>query len=189
MKKLIIIISALVIGSSSMSAQTFKFGHLNVQEIAFLTSDMDSAQVVLEKYSKDLQDTFASMQNEFYTKYNSYQQNSASWTPAVLEAKQKELQEMEQRLQQFQQNASAELQQKQQQMLTPIFTKVSEAISTVGKSNGFTYIFDTSANSIPFINDAVSIDVAPMIKKNLNIPLDKKIKAQPATAPVAQPAL
>ncbi len=176
MKKLgTLLILCFVCSMVPAKAQTFKFGHINLQETVYLMSEMDSAIVTLEKYSKDLQETFVSMQNEFQSKYNTYQQMSANWTPVVLQAKEKELQEMQQRLQQFEQSAQTELQQKQQEILAPIYKKANEALTKVGKANGFTYVFDISTATIPYVNDAVSINVSDMVKKELNIPLDKKL--------------
>lgn len=178
MKKLLIILFVALYGSAVSFAQELKFGHVNMQEVIFLMDEMDSAQVVLEKYSRELQETFVSMQNEFQTKVNNYEQMSANWTPAVVQAKTQELESMQQRLQQFQASAQQDLQAKQQELLTPIQAKAFEAVETMGKANGFVYIFDISAGSVCFVNDAISVDVTEMLKKALNIPLDKKLKAQ-----------
>jgi outer membrane protein len=179
MKKLVIILSISVLFSTSfVSAQELKFGHVNLQEVIFLMSEMDSAQVVLEKYGNDLQETFVSMQNEFQSKYNNYQQMSANWAPAVLDAKTKELEEMQQRLQQFQQSAQQDIQQKQQQILAPIYKKANDAVAKVGRSNGFIYIFDISTGGIPYFDETKSSDVSVLLKNALNIPLDKKVKQQ-----------
>ncbi len=179
MKKIATVLILFFVGMTTtinaQNAQEFKFGHINLQETIYLMSEMDSATVVLEKYSAHLQETFTSMQNEFYTKYNTYQQMSANWTPAVLETKSKELQEMEQRIQSFQQSAQQELQDKQSELLKPIYLKANDALKKVGKENKFTYIFDISASGLPYVNESVSVDVTEMVKKVLNIPLDKKI--------------
>lgn len=179
MKKTFIIFFISVLFSTSfVSAQDMKFGHVNLQEIIFLMSEMDSAQVVLEKYGNDLQETFVSMQNEFQSKYNTYQQMSANWAPAVYDAKTKELEEMQQRLQQFQQSAQQDIQQKQQEILAPIYKKANDAVAKVGRSNNFIYIFDISAGGVPYFDDTKSVDVSEMLKKALNIPLDKKLQQQ-----------
>jgi len=170
-----------VLTSASASAQTFKFGHLNTQELVALMSERDSAVVKLEKYAADLNETLEAMQVEFNTKVNTYQQKQATWTAAVLESKQKELQEIEARLQQFQQSAATEYQQEQTKLLQPVYMKANAAVQKIGKEKGFTYIFDTSSGSIPFINAEVSVDVMPLAKVELKIPADKKL-------PVQQPA-
>ena len=87
MKKLVIIAFIALFSSVSSFAQELKFGHVNMQEIILLMDEMDSAQVVLEKFGKELQETFVSMQNEFQSKVNTYQQMSANWTPAVIDRK------------------------------------------------------------------------------------------------------
>lgn len=178
MKRITIIILCSLFAAYSVYAQEFKFGHINLQETVYLMAEMDSAQVVLQKYGTDLQETFVSMQNEFQSKYNTYQQMSANWTPAVLEAKTKELQEMEQRIQQFQQSAQQEIQQKQNELLAPIYQKANDAVAKVGKANNFTYVFDISTSGIPYINESVSVNVTDMVKKELSIPLDKKLPQQ-----------
>ena len=95
--------------------------------------DRDSAAVKLEKYSADLNETMEAMQVEFNTKLNTYQQKQATWTAAVLEAKQKELQEIQARFEQFQQSAGQEYQQMQNLLLAPVFKKANDAIQKIGK--------------------------------------------------------
>lgn len=182
---LTIVTLLLACASPKATAQETKFGHVNLQEVIALMPEMDSAMVVLEKYSKEMQEIFGGMQNEFMKKYNDYNQMSANWAPAIVEAKTKELQEMEQNLQQFEANAQRDIQAKQQEMLAPIYIKAGDAIKKLGKTEGFIYIFD-SGSGIPYINEDLSVDVTVAMKNALNIPLDKKprVAQQPAqTAP------
>lgn len=174
----ILLVLFLAVSTASFS-QTLKFGHLNTQELVALMPDRDSAAVKLEKYSADLNETMEAMQVEFNTKLNTYQQKQATWTAAVLEAKQKELQEIQSRFEQFQQSAGQEYQQMQNLLLAPVFKKANDAIQKIGKEQGFIYIFDTSTGAVPFISTEQSVDVMPMAKKELGIPADKKLPAQP----------
>lgn len=161
-------------------AQSYKFGHINSQELIALMSDRDSALVKLDKYSKDLQETMDAMQSEYASKANTYQQKQATWTAAVLEAKQKELQQIQANFEQFQQNAGQEYQQMQQLLFAPVIKRANEAITKIGKDNGFIYIFDTSTGSLPYINETQSTDIMPMAKTALKIPADKKPFQLPA---------
>lgn len=185
MKKFSLILVILTAVFASASAQSVKFGHLNLQEVISLTAEMDSAVAIMERYQADLQETMSSMQNEYYTKVNNYQQMSANWTAAVLQAKQQEIQELEQRIQTFQQNAQQEMQQKQAELIRPIYEAANKAVSQIGKDGGFTYIFDISATGIPYINESQSIDVTDKVKTALNIPLDKVLRT-PQQAASAQ---
>lgn len=174
MKKTLLAVIALIFTVNSF-AQELKFGHVNFQEIVYLMDEMDSARVVLEKYNKDIQSTYDSMMMEFQRLYGEYQQMAMNWSPAVLEAKQKELQDIEVRLQEFQQSAQIDMQNKQQEVLTPIQMKANEAVQKVGRTNGFIYIFDTSMGTIPFVNETLSIDVTSLVKQELKISPDKKL--------------
>lgn len=176
MKK-IFILAVAVFMILPLSAQNLKFGHVNMQEIIFLMEDMDSARVTIEKYNKDINDTYNAMMQEYRVKMETYQQMSANWTASVLEAKAKELQDIEARIQKFQQDAQIDIQNKQQEIMRPITLKANEAVNKVGKANGFIYIFDVAAGAVPFVNEMLSVDVTNQIKKELNIPLDKKLPA------------
>lgn len=173
---------ALVLFSTQAIAQTQKLGHINVQELVALMPERDSATVKLESYAKELDETLKGMQQEFSTKYQDYNQKSATWTAAILESKTQELQEMQGRLEQFNQNAQQEYQGMQQSLFAPIFKKANDAIKKIATEGGFTYVFDLSAGSIIFNSDS-SINILPLAKEELGIPADKKLpQAQPQPA-------
>lgn len=134
--------------------------------------ERDSAVTKLENYAKELEETMQGMQQEFNTKLQTYQQKNATWTAAILEAKTKELQEMEQRLQMFNQNAQQEMAQLQQSLFAPVYEKASKAVETLAADGGFTYVFDLSAGGI-FYKGASSIDLLEDAKKALGIPASK----------------
>ena len=183
MKKVVMLTAVAVFLCSVQSfAQSFKFGHINMSELILLMPERDSAVVKLEKYAKDLDETMQSMQEEMQKKYQDYRQNAADWLPAIVEAKEKELTEMQQRLQQFSQNASMEYSSMQQQLLEPVVQKAREAVEKIGKANGYTYIFDLSANSIIYFNAANSTDLLPLAKSELGIPADKTVPTNTAAA-------
>ena len=134
--------------------------------------ERDSAVVKLQNYEKELVETMQGMQQEFNTKYQTYQQKNATWTAAILEAKTKELQEMQDRLQMFQQNAQQEMGQLQQTLYAPIFDKANKAVEKVGTDGNFTYVIDLSAGALIF-KGASSIDLLPQVKAELGIPASK----------------
>jgi outer membrane protein len=154
---------------SAAFAQNYKFGHINTQELIVLMPERDSAQVKMETITKDLQEQIQAMQLELQTKYTTYQQKQATWTAAILEAKQKEIQDLSVRSEEFQRTAQEELQRAQQQLLQPVIQKATKAIEKVAKQEGFTYIFDISTGVVQYFNPEQSIDILPLVKKELNI--------------------
>lgn len=165
----------MVLFATQSFAQT-KLGHINMQELVALMPERDSAVIKLDNYAKELDETMQGMQQELQTKYQTYQQKNATWTAAILEAKTKELQEMQERLQMFQQNAQQEMSQLQQSLFAPVFEKANSAIEKIGKEGGFTYIFDLSAGAI--IYKEGGIDLLPEAKKELGIPASKTTPTQ-----------
>jgi outer membrane protein len=163
---------------STAFAQSYKFGHINRQELVLLMPERDSAMVKLENYGKDLQESVESLQAEFNTKLNTYQQKQATWTAGVLEAKQKELQDISVRIEEFQRTAQEEFQRMQQTLLQPVIEKANKAIEKVAKQEGFTYIFDTSAGSLAYFSPDQSIDLMSLVKKEMNITKELPMRAQ-----------
>lgn len=166
----------MVLFATQSFAQT-KLGHINMQELVALMPERDSAVIKLENYAKELDETMQGMQQEFNTKYQTYQQKSGTWTAAILEAKTKELQEMQERLQMFQQNAQQEMGQLQQSLFAPVFEKANKALEDIATAGGFTYVFDLSAGAILF-KGATSVDLMPEVKKALGIPASKTTPTQ-----------
>ncbi|MCF0164076.1 MAG: OmpH family outer membrane protein [Bacteroidales bacterium] len=178
MKKITLLLFVVAAGIFSSNAQTLKFGHINTSEAVALMSERDSAVVKLDTYRNELLEEMEAMQTEFNTKYNTYQQKAASWTQTVRESKEAELTEINQRLQQFQQSAQQDLAQMEQTLMMPIYQKAQEAINKVAKAKDLLYVFDLSAGTIVYKNDAVSIDILPDVKKELGIPAEKVAPTQ-----------
>lgn len=184
MKNIIKLLAVVMVCLSTQAfAQNFKFGHVNVQEAIALMAETDSANVQLQKYAKELDETLQGMDAEFRRKLEEYNQKQKDWLPAVLEAKTRELEELQGRLQQYSQNAQNEYGQLQQQLFAPIFQRAKEAVDKVGKANGFTYIFNTAEGVLVFIDENTSQNVLPLVKQELGIPADKTLPTAPATQP------
>ncbi|MDR0694186.1 MAG: OmpH family outer membrane protein [Prevotellaceae bacterium] len=183
MKKIIVIlVLAVGITLPATAQHTYKFGHLNVSELIVLMPERDSAQAKMEAYGADLQEQIETLQVELNNKLNMYQTRQATWSDAIREAKQKELQEMNQRIEEFQRTAQEDFSRMQQTLLRPVIEKANAAIVKVGKENGFTYIFDTSVGAMPYVNTDHSENVLPLIKAELKIPADKVAPTAAATA-------
>jgi outer membrane protein len=88
-------------------------------------------------------------------------------TDIVKEAKIKEIQDLEVRIQQFQQSSQESIQQKRNEVLSPLLEKAQNAINEVAVDNGYTYIFDISLGTIVYGQE--SKDIMPLVKAKLGI--------------------
>ncbi len=184
MKSVTKILALVMVLFATQSFAQVKLGHINIQEAVHLMSERDSAVVKLQNYEKELVETMQGMQQEFNTKYQTYVQKNSTWTAAILEAKTKELEEMQQRLQMFEQNAQQEMSQMQQNLLAPLFERANKAVEKIATEGGFTYVFDLGSGAVIF-KGAGSVDLLPEVKKELGIPASKTVPTQ--FAPQQQP--
>ena len=175
---------ALLMGATSLYAQQ-KFGRINKQEIVMLMPEMKEMQTNMEAYGKDLQDNMEAIGVEFNTKYQDYQKNYNTMSEAVRQLKEKELSELQNRRQEFEQAAQQDYQKRQNELLTPIIDKAEEAIDKVAKTAGYTVVFDTSAMSLAYFDETALPDLAAEVKKALNI-TETPAAAKPAAAPAAK---
>ena len=184
MKK-ILLIAATALAAVTGFAQP-KFAHVNSTELVQLCPDMDKARETMTAASNEAQETFNDMQAEFNTKYQTYQSKASTWTQAVRESKEKELTEIQQRLQEFSQSVQAELQQQEQQLMQPIYQKVNETIQELAKKGGFVFVFDVQ--NVLYVDAAQSTDLTGEARKMLGIPEDRTLESLAAELQAQQAA-
>lgn len=167
MKKFILITAAAVM-TLTASAQNLKFAHVNFNELVMLMPEADAARSQMEASQKEAQDTYRTMVEEYQSKAQKYQQNSATWTAAIRESKEKELNDISNRIQEFDQSIQQELQQQQNELMAPIQQKAIEAVNKLAKEGGYVYVFEKS--SLLYVDEAQSTDLTKAARKALNIP-------------------
>lgn len=160
----------------NMIAQEVKLGHVNTQEILVAMPERATIEKKLSDLQSEMEKELLKMREEYTKKIKEYQEKQATMPETIKQARQSEIAEMEQRITNFQQTASSDLQKKQQELFAPIVEKVRKAITEVGNENKYLYIFDLSAQSIVYQSQN-SVDLNPLVKKKLG--LDKL----PAEAP------
>lgn len=163
-----IAIIALFFIATGLNAQNFKFGHINSQELLMAMPERDSAESKLKKIAQDLQEQVETIQVEFNKKYQDYLQKRNTLTDAMRELKEKELNDLQQRAQEYEQTAQQDYQRQQSEMMKPIMEKADAAIKKVAKANGYTYVFDIAAGGVIYFSEQ-STDILSLVKKELGI--------------------
>lgn len=168
--KHIAIIGIFLIGLfSSLNAQkNLKFGYIDLQKLIAQMPEADSAKRTLEKETKAIKDQLETMQVELNNKYNDYLNKADSMTAFIKQSKEVELQDMQERISNFSNAGEQNIQQLQAKLYQPIIDKAQKAINTVAQANGFTYIFDLSANFILY-HAPETEDITPLVKQNLGL--------------------
>jgi outer membrane protein len=164
----VLVIVVALAGQSAM-AQNFKFGHINSDELIQSMPEYDSATVKLEKFRKELLNALDLMSVEFNTKNEAYQKESKNLSDIVKQTKEQELVDMQKRIQDFQGNAQQQFQNKQTEVMQPIYVKIDKAIKDIGKENGFLYVFDVAKGALLYFDEAKSINVMSLVKTKLGV--------------------
>ena len=185
MKKVLLIAAAASLFSLAATAQT-KFAHVNFGELVQLMPEADSAMVQLEAANKEAQETYSSMVAEFQSKYDQFNQKQESWTPAVRESKQRELGEIQNRIQEFEQAIQQDMSQLQNTLMAPIYQKAQDVVKNLAKEKGVIYVYD--ASTLLYVDPAQSIDLTQEARTALNIPADKTLESVMAARQAAAQA-
>lgn len=150
-------------------AQNLKFGHINAMEIVNAMPEYTKAQNDLKALSDQLGKELQRTQEEFNKKYQEFMQTKDSLPVNIAERRQKELEDMMQRQQQFQEKAEQDMQKAQGDLMAPVYKKLDDAIKAVGASEGVVYIFDLARTAIPYVNESQSINLNTKVKTQLGI--------------------
>ena len=175
MKKLIVIAAASLFMCAAVSAQGLKFAHVNFNELVQLMPEMDSARVQMDASQKEIQDTYQSMIEEFNSKYAEYGEKQATWTQSVRESKEREIQSIQARIQEFEQSSQQDLAQLQNTLMAPIYQKAQDVVNNLAKAQGFIYVFDSS--QLLYIDEAQSTNLTQSAREALNIPADRTMES------------
>lgn len=173
MKKVfgILIFTGLFLISGSVFAQTaIKLGHIDSRLVFAAMPESDSATKTLEREAQVMQKTLEELQVEFNKKYEEYTRlsNDPSTSRLILTTKEEELQTLNQRSQNFSQQAEQSISEKRAELFQPIQDKAIKAVNDVAAENGFTYIFDTAGGMIVY-SAPESHDILQLVKTKLGI--------------------
>jgi len=187
-KKLHLTFAAVVIAASSFFASSaqaqapLKIGFTSVEYVLSQMPESKQIESDLKAYGSQLEAQLKSKQTAFQTKLDAYQKGGAAMTPVVKADTEKELQTMQQGLQEFSQTAQQSMQQKQQTLLRPVLDKIQKNIDAVANEQGYTYILNSDSGSNPILlHGPKDGDVSDIILKKMGI-----TPTAPSQAPVMQ---
>ena len=167
MKKIASILLVIITCSTSTLFAQDKFGHIHSEQLLMIMPETADAEKAIQEYTQMLETQLQTMYGEYQTKAGEFQTNEGLMTDIVKETKIKEIQDLELRIQQFQQTSQESIQQKRNEVLSPLLEKAQNAIDEVAKEQNYTYIFDISLGSIVYGEE--SRDIMPLVKSKLGI--------------------
>jgi outer membrane protein len=127
-------------------AKAQKFGYVNssailaeMPEVRVAESDLEALQTNLQKKRQGM---FESLQKDYAIIQQKVENGELSRVQQEQESK--KFQERQQEIANFEQEMVSRVQEKRQELLEPIYTKINDAIAAVAKENGLEFILEKS---------------------------------------------
>ena len=150
------------------SSQSLKIGIVDVQGIFQVMPDTDEAQKKLAEVSKKYEDEYEKLQEEMKRRYDEIQAMPEDELQAIKERKYKDFQEYQQKVAMFEQSATQDLQKVQQDLIAPIYTKINNAVQSVGQEGNYSLIEINDPQVILYYGAPVE-DITPQVKAKLGV--------------------
>lgn len=168
---------ALSLAGFAAEAQSLKLGHINSAELLSMMPEIKVADKQLQDFGAQLEGQLKTMTTEYQTKLQDYQSKEAMMAEPIKQSKEKEIVDLQTRIQEFQQTAQQSIEKKKEELYAPILKKAETTITGIAKEMGYAYIFDTSVGSVIYGQE--SDNIMALAKKKLGI----AETAAPAGAP------
>jgi outer membrane protein len=161
---LVILVAGLLAAGNRTQAQN-KFGYIALSDVIMAMPETKKADTAFNQFREALYQSAQDKQSALEADIAKFNKDSATYSSAVKEVKRSALQKQVQEIQGEEQRINQELQKKQEEISAPIQKKALDALQTVAKENGYTYVFVKEALLVSPPAD----DLAPLVKKKLGL--------------------
>ena len=150
MKRVIasVLFVAAAFACAAQTTVSAKTGYANVDYIFNQLPAAKQIESELKSMQTQLRTQVEAKGQDLQKKYDDYNRRAKTMTDTAREKAEKELQTLHENFQKFQQDAQLSLQTKQNQLVEPVYTKISKAIEDVAKENGFLFIFNRQGGAL-----------------------------------------
>ena len=166
MKKILVLL--LLIAPMSMFAQ--KFGYINSKDIIQLMPEFSKAQKEIQDLEKMYTDDFNALRTELEKKGTEFEKLQKDSVPEnILKRRYEELMQLEERLRQYSQDITANLQKAEAEKMMAIQKSLLDVLDAVGREGSYICIFDL-AGGMPYVSTTLCDDLSAKVKARLGIP-------------------
>lgn len=156
---------ALILSIPSM-AFAQKFGVINTEALIAELPQVQEVQATIDASSQRYQAEFQKLKSEFDKKYTEFQQLDNGTPQVIRERRLQEIQELDQKINQFRKTVTEDLQRQENELMEPIRNNVMAAIQNVGIDGDFIIIFE---NTPTVYTRSDVVDVTPLVKAKLGV--------------------
>jgi outer membrane protein len=179
MRKLVLLAVFGLITFASQAQTATKVGYADVDYIFSQMPEAKQIEAELKSMEAQLKGQIEAKIKKFQTELADYQKNGAAMIDAVRQNTERELTQQQQNIEKLQQDAQTTIQNKNTQMMTPVYDKVGKAIEAVAKENGFSFILNQQIGGL-YGDD--KMDISDLVLKHMGVTIAPK-PAPTATVP------
>lgn len=165
MKRILLILSVAIVLPIAVQAQ--QIAYINYQEVMEVMPELKVVQSKIDTLTQQYEGEFLKMRQEYDNKVKEFQDGEKTMPESIKEMKYREIMDLQQRIELFQQNIQQELQAKQREYMAPVLEKLKKAIEEVGKENNYLYILDS--NAILYLDETNAVNAKDLVKKKLGL--------------------
>ncbi len=164
-----------LIGCTSFAAQAQtpaqKIGYADWDYIFSQLPEYKQIETEMKTHGDQLQNQLQAKYKDYETKLKAYQAGAATMVDAIRKDKETELTQLQENIQKFQQDAQTSIQNKQDQLMGPVFSKVGKTIEDVAKEQGYSFILNPQligGGDILLYSDE-KYDISDLVLKKMGI--------------------
>lgn len=168
---LTLILSAIAFAGFAQQPTTQKIGYADWDRIFNEMPEFKQIDSELKAHRTQLESQMDAKQKDFQAKYDAFTKLAPTTPDAVRADKQRELENLQESIQKFQQDAQTSFENKRNSLMEPVFTKVGKAIEETAKENGFTFIINPQllgGGDILLYSDS-KYDISDLVLKKLGV--------------------
>jgi outer membrane protein len=162
-------ILTLLLATTGLLASAQKMATVNSSDVVMNMPETKALQAKVQEKSGELSKQLEGMYKQFEGKAAELKGVNPQKMDAIQEAKMAELQDLQKRIEKFEQSAQKEVQQLEQTLSLPILEKAKKVIEQVASEKGYSHVFDVSAGGM--IIFPKGDDITDATKTKLGIPL------------------
>ena len=172
MRRAVVVCLALL-GAAPLAAQTsappgpLKIAFINSREILAKTPGYAAAESTFNREVAGYRDELQRLQQQLDSATQAYDQQSIALSPAAKQAKVRELQQMQQRLQQRNDDLQQRAQQREQELLAPIQSRVQSIIQGLRAEGNYSFIFDADAPGSSLVAADPALNITARVLQRL----------------------
>lgn len=156
------------LNAEAVISQANKFGYISSSQLLSIMPESKEAERKLRIEVEKLEEELNKLNVEYQNKLQNYMDEQESLTTAVRQLRERELLELQNRIQEFHAGSQEIIQQRRRELMQPIFEKIENVISDVAREKAYYFVFDLDSSGILYFSDETE-DILPLVKERLGL--------------------